>query len=88
MNISLTPELEQFVQSRVESGMYYSASEVVREGLRMLREKEMLKQIKIQELKKDIQKGINSLDAGNTVPFDLEQIKAEGRKRIAKKGNP
>ena len=58
MNISLTPELEQFVQSKVESGMYYSASEVVREGLRMLQEREMLKQVKIEELRKEIQKGI------------------------------
>jgi antitoxin ParD1/3/4 len=34
MNVSLTPELEQFVHSRVASGLYQTASEVVREGLR------------------------------------------------------
>jgi antitoxin ParD1/3/4 len=38
MNISLTPELEQFVQGKVESGLYNNASEVIREGLRLLKE--------------------------------------------------
>ena len=37
MNVSLTPELERFVQGRVESGLYNNASEVVREGLRLLK---------------------------------------------------
>jgi antitoxin ParD1/3/4 len=37
MNISLTAELEQFVQFQVQSGMYHSASEVIREGLRLLK---------------------------------------------------
>jgi putative addiction module CopG family antidote len=38
MNISLTPELEKFVAAKVESGLYNNASEVVREGLRLLKE--------------------------------------------------
>ena len=85
MNVSLTDELEQFVQSQVSSGMYYSASEVIRDGLRLLKERELLRQIKIEELRKEIQKGIDSLETGESVPFDVEEIKAEGRKRIAKK---
>ena len=85
MNVSLTDELAQFVQSQVESGMYYSASEVIRDGLRLLKERDMLRQIKIEELRKEIKKGIDSLETGESVPFDVEEIKAEGRKRIAKK---
>ncbi len=38
MNVSLTPELEKFVDGKVESGLYNNASEVVREGLRLLKE--------------------------------------------------
>ncbi len=38
MNVSLTPELERFVDGKVESGLYNNASEVVREGLRLLKE--------------------------------------------------
>ena len=42
MNVSLTPELEQYVNGKVQSGMYHSASEVIREGLRLLKEREEL----------------------------------------------
>ena len=38
MNVSLTPELEKFIDGKVESGLYNNASEVVREGLRLLKE--------------------------------------------------
>ena len=38
MNVSLTPELERFVDDKVESGLYNNASEVIREGLRLLKE--------------------------------------------------
>jgi len=38
MNVSLTSELERFVQAKVESGLYNNASEVIREGLRLLKE--------------------------------------------------
>lgn len=38
MNISLTPELEKFIDGKVESGLYNNASEVIREGLRLLKE--------------------------------------------------
>ena len=42
MNISLTPELEQFVQSTVKNGRYSSASEVILAALRLLKEREVL----------------------------------------------
>ena len=87
MNISLTPELEKFVQSKVDSGMYYSASEVIREGLRMLQEKEMLKQIKLEELRKEIQKGIEQAERGELVDGEevFEKIRAKSRARRSKK---
>ena len=87
MNVSLTPELEQFVQNKVESGLYYSASEVIREGLRMLQEKEMLKQIQIEELRKEIQKGIEQADRGEFVDGEevFETIRAKSRARRSKK---
>ena len=84
MNVSLTDELEQFVQAQVKSGMYYSASEVIREGLRLLKEKDLLRQIKIEELRKEIHKG---LESGTSVPFDPHSIKAEGKKRMMKEQN-
>jgi antitoxin ParD1/3/4 len=56
-NISLTPELEQFIDSRVESGLYDSASEVVREGLRMLRHRDELQQKQVDRVRARIEKG-------------------------------
>lgn len=50
MNVSLTPELEKFVNDKVKSGMYYSASEVIREGLRLLKERDELKQRRVEEI--------------------------------------
>ena len=78
MNVSLTPELEQYVQEKVSSGLYYSASEVIREGLRLLREREQLQQIRLQELRQDIQAG---LDSGDGTPLDVQVVKAKARQR-------
>ena len=83
MNVSLTPELEKFVNDQVASGMYYSASEVVREGLRLLKEQELYRSLKFHELRQEIQKGIDSSKSGKNELFDVEAIKVEGRKRMA-----
>jgi putative addiction module CopG family antidote len=50
MNVSLTPELEQYVHSKVKSGRYLSASEVVREALRLLEERDRLREIRLATL--------------------------------------
>ncbi len=78
MNVSLTPELEQYIQEKVSSGLYYSASEVVREGLRLLKEREQLQQIRLQELRQDIQTG---LDSGEATLLDMQDVKEKARQR-------
>ena len=78
MNISLTPKLETMVKKKVESGMYNSASEVIREALRLLEEKDNLYQMRLKALKQNIQDGINS---GESSSLDIENIKAEARKQ-------
>ena len=60
MNVSLTPELERFIREKVGSGRYHSASEVVREALRLLEERERLRELRLEELRREIQKGIDS----------------------------
>jgi len=52
MNVHLTPELEQLVQTKVQSGRYNSASEVVREALQLMEQKDELRTIQLQELRK------------------------------------
>jgi len=80
MNISLTPHLEEVVKGKVESGLYTSASEVMREALRLLEERDRLRELRLEELRREIQKGIES---GEATPLDIEAIKARGRQRLA-----
>lgn len=83
MNVSLTVELEQFVSERVESGNYGSASEVVREALRLLRQSEEVRELRLQELKLEIRRGLDQLEAGQAVPLDAAAIKAKARRQAA-----
>ena len=53
-NVSLTPELEEYVNTKVQTGDYKSVSEVVRDGLRMLKEKDILQEAKLQALREAI----------------------------------
>jgi len=68
MNISLTPELERIVDDKVKSGRYASASEVIREGLRLLEEHDALKQQRLAEVRNKIDRGIEQLDRGEGIP--------------------
>ena len=85
MNVSLSPQLEKLIEEKVASGMYNSASEVIREGLRLLQEREQLREIRLEELRKQVQIGLDELDNGQSAPLDIENIKRRGRKRLAKK---
>jgi antitoxin ParD1/3/4 len=82
MNVNLTPELEELVRQKVASGRYSSASEVVREALRLMEEKDKLLHAKLDQLREDIREGRES---GPTVPWDPEEIKRLGRARLARK---
>ena len=79
MNISLTHELEQFITAKLKSGRYTSMSEMIRDGLRLLVERDQLYQIRLDELRKEIQKGI---DSGEATPFDPEDIMTKVRARM------
>ena len=87
MNVSLTKELEIFVSELVASGMYYSASEVVRDGLRLLKEQEALKKMRVEELKAEIMRGFEQSQNGESKPLDIEAIQTEGEKILTKKRN-
>ena len=81
MNISLTEHFEEFVQQKLKSGQYHSASEVIREGLRLLEEQDKIRQMRLDELRKEIQKGY----IGDPSPFDAERIKKRGRELKAQR---
>lgn len=93
MNVSLTTKLSQFVKKQIESGRYASASEVVRDGLRLLEDQERVRETRLRELKKEIKKGIVQIDRGeytvvtkkNMKRF-FEEIRKRGRERPAAHG--
>ncbi|MCH7638267.1 MAG: type II toxin-antitoxin system ParD family antitoxin [Bacteroidetes bacterium] len=86
MNVSLPKKQEQYVKALVKKGRYNSASEVVRTGLRLLEEKERVNELKLKELKRLIQEGI---DSGPAAPLDMEEIKATARRQFEeRKANP
>lgn len=70
MNVSLTPELERWVADKVATGRYTSASEVIREALRLLEEQENIKQQQMSRLREKIDRGLQQLNGGRTVQPD------------------
>ncbi len=80
ININLTPQLEELVREKVSSGLYNSASEVVREALRLMDMEDQLRAVKLKNLQHDIREG---LESGPATPWDAEEMKREGRKRLA-----
>jgi len=76
-NISLTPELEAFISSRVASGRYQSASEVVREALRLLEQREQQRIASLEELRREVAVGLAQARAGELVdgPAAMRRIR-------------
>jgi len=80
INVNLTPQLEEMVRHKVASGMYNSASEVVREALRLMEERDRMREAKLEMLRRDIREG---LESGEPVEWDSEAVKRLGRERLA-----
>jgi antitoxin ParD1/3/4 len=78
-NIALTPHFDQFVQSKIESGRYQSASEVIRDALRLLEEREQLHPQSLAKLRRDIEIGWLQSENGDVV--DGPSVFAEIRKK-------
>ena len=74
MNVSLTKELERLVNDKVKSGMYQTASEVIREGLRLLKERDSL-----EPLRRDIRAGFDAIERGDYEEHDRHSTKDDRR---------
>jgi len=80
INVNLTPELESLIRQKVSSGRYNSASEVVREALRLLERADRLEAERIDGLRRAWQEGVESGDAG---PLDFAELRADARRELA-----
>lgn len=82
MNVSLTPELEHWVDERVRSGRYASASEVIREALRLLEVQEAAKQRRLDGIRQKIDRGLKQLNEGKSIaPEDARSRLRAARRR-------
>ncbi|RZN08431.1 type II toxin-antitoxin system ParD family antitoxin [Bradyrhizobium genosp. SA-3] len=81
---SIGKHFEDLIDHLVESGRYATASEVMREGLRLVEEREERRKVKLEALRAEIQKGFDS-GPMEEVGDMFERIKSEGRKRLAAK---
>ena len=81
LNVSLPKELEARVREHVASGLYGSASEVIREALRLFETYQSVQQTRLAALKADIDQGLADIEAGRVSPVNVADIKAEGRRR-------
>ncbi|MEI7952531.1 MAG: type II toxin-antitoxin system ParD family antitoxin [Synechococcaceae cyanobacterium ELA182] len=79
MNVNLSPQLEAMVKAKVASGRYTSASEVVREALRLMEQQDQLRLLQFEQLRRDIQDGLAN---GEAEAWNPKAIKAEGRRRL------
>lgn len=77
-SVALGSHFESFVKLQVQSGRYNNASEVVRQGLRMLEQQDELRQLKTALLREELKKGLAS---GDAAALDMAAVKAEGRQR-------
>lgn len=81
MNVSLTPRLEKLVNKKVAGGLYHSASEVIRAGLRLLEEQDEMRSRRLKELRQEIALGLEEAQRGQSKPLDMGAIRAEVRRR-------
>ncbi|PKH00303.1 type II toxin-antitoxin system ParD family antitoxin [Paraglaciecola sp. MB-3u-78] len=74
MNISLGKEFERRITEKVSDGLYTSASEVIRDGLRMLFEKDDAKDKQLEILREEVAKGFEQLAAGESSKYSVMDI--------------
>lgn len=92
MNVSLTPELDRYVHAKVKTGGYNSASEVLREALRLMQERDQVRETQLDEARRAIQNGLQALQRGDAVEGTSAELLAQAigrsRRRLAERARP
>ena len=79
MTVTVSGDLEEYVKAKVQSGEYLCVGEVIRAGLYLLQDQDILRQIRLERLRKEIAVGIEQADKGELAPLDVEDIIARGK---------
>jgi len=85
MNISLTPQFEKLIRQKVKAGEYHTASEVIRDALRLLKERDQIRQERLDALKDEIAIGIRQIESGEVLDLDVSALKKRVSRRPARK---
>jgi antitoxin ParD1/3/4 len=85
MNIVIDPVFEKIIEDQIKSGQYDTPEDVVRAGLMRLQTEVQFSAEEIEELREDIQIGLDQADRGEFVEFDAEDIIKEAREILAKR---
>jgi antitoxin ParD1/3/4 len=85
MNVSLTPELEEFVSGKVQSGRYNSASEVVREALRLLPEYDSARAAQLAEFNQELGRRLAALDRGEVVDPAAARARLQSKSELRRR---
>jgi antitoxin ParD1/3/4 len=92
MEITLTPELEDLLNEELQTGDYFSPTDVLRESLLLLREMKKPKQVRLENLRREVMKGVDAMREGNYKTYNadeldnfVEEIIDRGRKKLNKK---
>jgi antitoxin ParD1/3/4 len=88
MHVSLPPDLERFVEEQVHSGRYTSASEVVRDALRLLEEQAQGRLAQFAELHEEIDQRLASLDRGEGVDGATARVQLQQRSHAWRQAHP
>lgn len=86
MNISLTPEMDEWIANKIKTGMYKSSSELIKEGLPLLQARDEQRQKMVEDLRTELLVGIKQLDADKVKKIDtkaVNKIKRDARKMFA-----
>ena len=90
-NVVLSDRQQELVESLVQSGRYQNASEVLREGLRMIEEREQVQEAKFKALKQAARQGWADVAAGRYADVgddQLEEFVGQLGRRAAQRGKP
>ena len=86
MELAVSPELQQIVREKVESGDDASADDLLREALQLLDDRDRLRAWKLEELRKEIAVGIQQAEQGMVAPLDMDAIRTKVAERLRSQG--
>ncbi len=85
MNVQIDPAQQAFINELVSSGKFASETDVIRAGLRLLQEQAADRAAKLEELRQNIQVGIDEIERGEVVPLDIDGIREQGMRILAER---